>query len=292
MKCRWIILLVFVLLFSGCGTQIDRPALVSQPVVTYAPPVMEPYPVSFDGENFDSAPETVASLSPALTEILWDFAPDKIIGVSDYCDYPEIGGDIKRLGSPANPDIEAITALAPQLLVTSAPLAEADISKLKQAGIRVLKFAPPVTFAQLCEIYVKIAMIFDGAVDFRVSAAEALYDIDESMKEADKLEKHTFVVVEGKSEEGLYLSPGFSLSSDMLSVFGDNLRLSAEDYSADEDELYELAPEVVFYATGVDREKVKAEFPRSKLIEIDFERFERPTRRIKEVIDKCAEELS
>lgn len=291
MKIRLIFLLMAALLLSGCGKEIDKP-LVTRPVEVDAPPERQPYPISFDSEVFEAAPETVASLSPALTEILFDFCPEKIVGVSDYCSYPTEALEKARLGSPAEPDIDAIAALKPELLVISSPLAAADILTIKQAGTRVLELKAPTTFAQLCEIYIKIAMIFDGAVDFQASATAALNGLETAVQAAAELPKSTFVVVEGKTEGGLLLSRGDTLASDMLSAYGENLRGESQSYTATDDELFVLAPEVVFYAENLREKDIKAVFPHSKLIGIDFQRFERPTRRIAEVIEHCTDELS
>lgn len=291
MKWKLTILLAAALFLVGCGTEIDKP-LVTKPVEVDSPPIQEPYPVSFEKEVFEAAPQTVASLSPALTEILWDFCPEKVVGVSDYCDYPAETAGLQTLGSPAEPDIDAIIELKPELLLISSPLASVDALKIKQEGIRVLRLKPPTTFAQLCEIYIKIAMIFDGSVEFEESATMALSGLEASVQSAMSLPKHTFVVVEGETKGGLLLSPGNTLASDMFSLYGENLWAASERYTATDDELFVLAPEVVFYSDKLKERDIEKVFPHSTLIGIDFERFERPTSRISVILDFCTNRLS
>lgn len=291
MKLKLTLLLTAVLMLVGCGTEIDKP-LVTKPVEVDAPPVLEPYPVSFENEVFEAAPQSVASLSPALTEILWDFCPEKVVGVSDYCDYPAEAAGIAGIGSPAEPDIEAIIALKPELLMISSPLASADALKIKQEGIRILRLDAPLTFAQLCENYIKIAMIFKGAVDFEASATSVLSGIEAAVAAASDTEKHTFVIVEDNADGGLMLSPGYTLASDMLSLYGENLWADSESYTATDDELFVLAPEVVFYSDKLKERDIEKVFPHSTLIGIDFERLERPTKRISSVLELCTEKLS
>lgn len=291
MKLKFAVLLTALALLVGCGTEIDKP-LVTKPVEVDSPPMKMPYPVSFENEVFEAAPQTVASLSPALTEILWGFCPEKVVGVSDYCDYPAETAGLPTLGSPAEPDISAIIELKPELLLISSPLASTDARKIKQAGIRILRLKPPTTFAQLCEIYIKIAMIFDGAVEFEASATAALSGLEASAQAANSLEKHTLVIVEDKTEGGLMLSPGGTLTSDMLSIYGENLWAASENYTATDDELFVLAPEVVFYSDKLKERDIEKVFPHSILIAIDFERFERPTSRISVILDFCTAKLS
>lgn len=294
MKAAKILAFLFAaaMVLTACGTVISDP-VVSAPVVTDAPPVREPYPVSFENENFEARPLSVASLSPAITEILYDIgAQDALVAVSDYCDYPAAAANFSKIGSPARPDIDAIIDLAPELLITQSPIASADILALRQAGIRVLELEQPRSFAELCEIYIKLTMIFHGAVDSQSIAAELLSGIDSQLTAARGLGNfESFVIVEAESDDGLMLSGGHTLCSDMLSVFGYNLRAGTEVFFAHEEELLTISPETVFYAAGLDRGRIEKEFPRSKLIEIDFERFERPTVRLEGVIAECAEKI-
>ena len=287
------VIICAALIFCACGTRIEPPNIVSGPVVTDAPPVKPAYPISFDNENFESAPASVASLSPAITEILYDIgAADKLVAISDYCDYPMGVAGTPVIGSPARPDIDAIIALKPELLITQSPMASRDVLTLKQEGIRVLEMAAPSSYAELCDAYIKLAMIFYGAVDFTDIAYPVLERLDSQMSAAQELGvSKSFVVVEAESPDGLMLSHGDTLCSEMLSVFGGNLWEDSERYTATDDELFILAPEVVFYARGLDRDDIEEVFPYSQLIEIDLERFERPTVRLSQVISECADKL-
>lgn len=280
-----------LLLLVSCGTQIEAP-LVSAPPVTDAPPIQEPFPVSFDGETFEHAPAAVVSLSPAVSEMICDLgAFTSLVAASDYCDFLPVS-ELPKAGSPADPDIEAISSVGADLLITQSPIASTDILKLKQAGVRVLTLESPTSFAKLCENYIKLAMLFYGGTGSQDTAAAVLAGIDSVMTEQDAREINTtFVVVEGAAAEGLRLSPGGTLASDMFSVFGENLWGESEKFTASEEELFELAPETVFYSDALDSDEIEEIFPRSKLIAIDFERLERPTIRLAEVISGAGAQL-
>lgn len=288
-KLRLILLLTAAaLLFAACGNEIPEPIVSKAPVVTDSPPVQEPYPVSFDDETFEAAPETVASLSPSITEILCDLGvQDRLVGVSDYCEV-----DAQKIGSPARPDIDALIALKPELLITGSPIAATDKLLLKQEGIRILELASPTSYGQLYELYIKLSLLFNGAVDGAQAAHTAIAPLDELLLSASGLGvSKTFVIVEDYATNGLMLSPADTLSSDLLSVFGENI-WQGESYTVTDDELFEIGPDVVFYAEGLDRGDVERTFPHSQLIEIDFTRFERPSLKLREVISKCMAELS
>lgn len=287
------LLLAATLLFTACADEIPEAIVSKAPVVTDAPPVQEPYPISFDNETFEAAPATVASLSPSITEILYDLGvQDRLVGVSGYCDFPPAAENIQKIGSPARPDIDALTSLAPELLITCSPIAATDVLMLRQAGIRVLELSAPASFAELYDIYIKLSLIFNGMTDGPETAHEAISPLDEALMSAVSLGvSKSYVVVEAEAGDGLMLSPRDTLSSDMLSVFGENI-WEGPSFTVTDDELFYIDPDVVFYAAGLSEEAIRKTFPYAQLIEIDFVRFERPSLRLLEVISQCAEELS
>ena len=287
-----IALALALLLLAGCVDEIPEPVVSKAPVVTDAPPVQEAYPVSVDGETFDSAPATVASLSPSITAILYDIgAQERLVGVSDYCDWPPAVEGISRIGSPAKPDIDALVALAPELLITCSPIAATDILMLEQAGTRVLKLSSPKSYAELYDLYIKLSLIFNGTVNGIDIANAAMSPFDELMVTAQSMGiSKTFVVVENYAKDGLMLSPLDTFSSDILSVFGENI-WQGESYTVTDDELFEIGPDVVFYAAGLRESDIEKTFPYSQLIEIDFERFERPSVRVMEVVSDIINEI-
>lgn len=287
-----IVLVLALFLLAGCVDEIPEPVVSKAPVVTDAPPVQEAYPVSVDGETFNSAPATVASLSPSITAILYDIgAQERLVGVSDYCDWPPAVEGISRIGSPAKPDIDALVALAPELLITCSPIAATDILMLEQVGTRVLKLSSPKSYAELYDLYIKLSLIFNGTVDGMDTANAAMAPLDELMVTAQSMGiSKTFVVVENYAQDGLMLSPPYTFSSDILSVFGENI-WRGESYTVTDDELFEIGPDVVFYAAGLDKDDIKKTFPHSQLIEIDFNRFERPSIRVMEVVSDIINEI-
>ncbi len=63
----------------------------------------------------------IVSLSPALTETLFAIgAGDRVVGVSDYCRYPQGVEKLAKAGTSITPNYEAIVSLAPTLIVTEA----------------------------------------------------------------------------------------------------------------------------------------------------------------------------
>ncbi len=65
-----------------------------------------------------AAPQRIVSLAPSLTETLFELGlGDRVVGVTDYCDFPPEAKKIKSVGGYVTPSFEAVTALRPDLLL-------------------------------------------------------------------------------------------------------------------------------------------------------------------------------
>lgn len=82
----------------------------------------------------------IVSLAPSVTETLFALGagPD-VVGVSQYCDYPPQVRDLPRVGSFLSPNLEAIIALRPTLVVGLALSSDVrQIRALNSMGYPVL----------------------------------------------------------------------------------------------------------------------------------------------------------
>ncbi|GAA3084268.1 helical backbone metal receptor [Streptosporangium carneum] len=79
----------------------------------------------------------VVSLVPSLTESLAETAPHLLVGVTDWCTHPA-GLPARRIGGTKNPDLTAIVALEPDLvLANEEENRPADLEALRSAGVAV-----------------------------------------------------------------------------------------------------------------------------------------------------------
>lgn len=83
--------------------------------------------------------ERVVSLAPNLTEIVYAVgAGDRMVGNTEYCDYPAEAKKVTKIGDTMHPSIERIIALHPQLvLVSTASQLEAFTKQLTEQKIAV-----------------------------------------------------------------------------------------------------------------------------------------------------------
>jgi iron complex transport system substrate-binding protein len=99
--------------------------------------------------RLNAYPNKIVSLAPSSTEILFALGlDDKVIAVSNYCDYPYdfsawiSAGNMTSIGDFSNPSLEVIASLQPDLIIATAGVQEETIQSLRNLGYKVLVLAP------------------------------------------------------------------------------------------------------------------------------------------------------
>jgi iron complex transport system substrate-binding protein len=89
-------------------------------------------------------PHRIVPLAPSLTEILFALdAGDWVVGVTDHADYPPEAGDKPSVGGGVDPNMEAIVALQPDLVLASADTNRWDtLVRLERLKIPVFGVKP------------------------------------------------------------------------------------------------------------------------------------------------------
>ena len=79
----------------------------------------------------------VVSLVPSLTEAVAVTAPGLLVGATDWCSHPA-DLDVPRIRGTKNPDVAAVVALAPDLVIANEEEnREVDLQALREAGVAV-----------------------------------------------------------------------------------------------------------------------------------------------------------
>lgn len=82
-------------------------------------------------------PERVVSLVPSLSEAIALSSPQLLVGCTDWCSHPA-DLDVARVRGTKNPDLDAIVALEPDLVVASKEENRAiDVQRLRDRGLSV-----------------------------------------------------------------------------------------------------------------------------------------------------------
>jgi len=146
-------LLMVALVFYACAllpTALIASWLGSQPsptsvAVTSRPPITTwPLEITDDLErtvNIEQIPQRIVSLAPSITEILFALdLGDRIVGVTDHCDYPEEALTKPKVGGYFMTNLEAIMSQKPDIVFTDGhdPVCE----QLEGLGVTMVVLQP------------------------------------------------------------------------------------------------------------------------------------------------------
>lgn len=90
-----------------------------------------------------SRPDRIVSLAPANTEIVAALGGlDRLVGVTTYCDYPAEVADIDKVGDFVGPNLEAIAALDPDVVLLTTGVQADAVTQLEALGASVVVIDP------------------------------------------------------------------------------------------------------------------------------------------------------
>lgn len=93
--------------------------------------------------RLEKVPERIISLAPSNTEILFALGlGDKVVGVTEYCDFPPEAKQKEIVGGLTTPDMEKVVALTPDLILTTSIHEKRVLPELERQGLAVLALAP------------------------------------------------------------------------------------------------------------------------------------------------------
>jgi iron complex transport system substrate-binding protein len=93
--------------------------------------------------TIDKTPQRIVSLAPSNTEILFALGlGDKVVGVTEYCNYPQEATTKPKVGGFSNVDIEKVVSLEPDLVLATHIHGKTVIPALEKVGLTVVALTP------------------------------------------------------------------------------------------------------------------------------------------------------
>lgn len=88
--------------------------------------------------SLSKKPTKIISLAPGNTEILFSLGLDEeIIGVTNYCDWPEKAKTKEKIGGFSTPNIEKVIALDPDIVLATGGVQEKAVATLEELGLKI-----------------------------------------------------------------------------------------------------------------------------------------------------------
>lgn len=157
------------------------------------------FPVTFIDDlgysiTMTEKPERIISLAPSNTEILFALGlRDKVVGVTEYCNYPEEAKDKEKVGGYSTPNIERVVNLKPDLVLAAHGNPIGIIDALKGFNLTVVGVHPKNLDAILYDIRLvgEITGQSDNASVIVANMTQKIETIEEGVKELNYEEKPT-----------------------------------------------------------------------------------------------------
>ena len=93
--------------------------------------------------RIEKIPEKIISLAPSNTEIVYALGlEDRLVGVTEYCDYPEAAKEKPQVGGFSTVDIEKVVEIQPDLILATNIHKDEVTPQLKRLGLTVLTLDP------------------------------------------------------------------------------------------------------------------------------------------------------
>jgi iron complex transport system substrate-binding protein len=91
----------------------------------------------------DNQPQRIISLAPSNTEILFALGlGDRVVGVTDFCNYPPEATTKPSVGAYDTPNIETIVAMEPDLVLGTDAQSQEIYQQLESRGLTIVAIIP------------------------------------------------------------------------------------------------------------------------------------------------------
>ena len=263
----FILSVILIAAFSACGTSQEGTASGSESSQAGSPSQpKEDFPVDIGDTRISQSPKAVVSLTPSTTEMLFDMGyGGRVIGVSDYCDYPDKVEDKSRCGTALQPNFDAIAQRPVDLVVSSVPLVESDLIRFQQADVPVLILKRGSTLDEVQQNYRNLALAMDGAIAGQSSGEEYWTKLQSLLDEAEALGKAYLESSQAPlraillREMSYGMATGDTFEQELLSLLG--FHNEGEPYTNwlyPKEDVAALEPDVIFAAKELDAQEIIA----------------------------------
>lgn len=253
----WLTAVLAVLMLAACGgtTDSDKPVVEDTPKeVVDTPEIEAAFPVTITDEvgndiTFDKAPETIISLMPSNTEILYALGlGEKVVGVSDQDTFPAEVEEAEKIGG-LEFNVEAIVALNPDVVFAhglNIGMGDEGLQQLRDAGINVFVVKNATSFE---ETYATITTI--GEATGQVEEAEQVIldmktKIEEVVAKTATAEQERMAFTETSDVPEVYAAGSGTFIQEMYDLIGAKNTVVGEGWiKMDPEAIVEGNPDVI-----------------------------------------------
>lgn len=286
--------LMFVLLLSACNITKEETE----------------YPLTYkdyfgNSVEIKESVNKIVSLTPNITELLYSLElEDKIVGRTDYCDYPESVNEIKSVGTITEPNLETIVSLEPDIVITDGMQSEEVLDSIRNAGITVVVVRNNTSLEGTYKIIEDLGLITNTQNKAKDLISDMKKDIEKLAKSVSDInddDKKTVYYSVDMGEYGLYTSGKDTYINSLLESAGlINIATDMEGWTYSLEKLIEHDPDYIIVSKNygakdfiLNYEPVKdlTAVKNNNIIEVEEDIFDRQTTRNVNAIEYLIETI-
>ena len=229
--------------------------------------VME-YPVKVGDTIIEEKPDTIGTISPAMTDILKGLGFEYNItamGTGSVAPvFPDLKDDypVYEIGTLMEPNLENLKKALPDVLFVHAPLTELNRKRIEAMGIKVVEVPYAQTFDEIFDNYRMICKVMLGEnkggkyAEGKINRYRDILNLVSEISVKNSKEK-TAVYMDMFPKT---LATGESFQNIILKevLAFENLAEESENWILDDEKMKELNPDVIFYNKSINPEEIKA----------------------------------
>lgn len=247
-----IILLCFAL--SACKKQ--------QSSISKKPAEGTAYPLkvtdSYNREvTLDKEPQRIISIAPNITETIFALGKgDKLVGRTDYCDFPAEAGKVASVGSLTDPSIEKIVELKPDVIIASTHFKKEVVTKLEQLNIKVLVLYGQESFDGVYDTITKVAQVLNAKESGDKIIGDMKKRVDAVTAKVKDAKKPSVYYVVGYGKSGDFTAGKGTFIANMIEMAGGvNAANDVEGWKYSIEKLVEKNPDILVCSKNFDTKK-------------------------------------
>ncbi|MCX7883595.1 MAG: ABC transporter substrate-binding protein [Caloramator sp.] len=297
-KFKNLLLSIFIMLaflFASCSGANKAPEQKKQ-AATYPLTITDSYNRQV---TIDKRPERIVSVAPNITEIIAALnAKDRLVGRTDYCDYPQDISSVESIGSLMEPNIEKIVSLKPDIVIASSHFKKESLEKLEQLKVKVIVLNGAETFDGAYETIEKVGQVIGEkeAADKIVSdMKKKVEEVKAKVKDAPK-PKVYYVISYGKfgdytAGKGTFIDEAIKMAG------GTNIGEDAQGWAYSLEKIVKNDPDIIICSKYFDTKagisstagyKDLRAVKEGKLLEIDNNMLDRQGPRLAQGLEELA----
>lgn len=252
-------------------------------------------------------PERIVSLSPSTSEIVAALgAEERLVGRTEYCNFPEEIQDSAEVGGTSTPNLEKIVELKPDVVLASTHVPEEIVTKLRELDIPTIFLNEQDNFEGTYSAITETANIIGEkekgeklVTDMKTKKDTIVASVN---KELEGKERPTIYFTNSFGENGDFAAGGDTFINEILELAGGiNVAKDVNGWVYSKEKLVEKNPEIIILPGEIGLKKQLKEtsvykdldaVKNGKVYEVDGDKISRQGPRVVDALEEVAKVIN